>query len=107
MSSPSQRAILHQAQEIAPVRECRRNQLKSARQGCPCVLRLRNAGQPVAAQLDLLQFGIEPATLSNRRDLLRLMQYCSLEMGDDIDPLLRKRLGELVENAVRATWSHG
>jgi AcrR family transcriptional regulator len=41
------------------------------------------------------------ATLSNRQDLVRLMQYCSLEMGDDIDPLLRKHLGELVEVIAR------
>jgi AcrR family transcriptional regulator len=41
------------------------------------------------------------ATLANRQDLLRLMQYCSLEMGEDIDPLLRKHLGELVEVIAR------
>ena len=41
------------------------------------------------------------ATLSNRQDLLRLMQYCSLELGDDIDPLLRRHLGELVEVIAR------
>ncbi len=46
-------------------------------------------------------FELITATLSNRRDLLRLMQYCSLEMGDDIDPLLRKHLGELVEVIAR------
>lgn len=41
------------------------------------------------------------ATLANRQDLLRLMQYCSLEMSEDIDPLLRKHLGELVEVIAR------
>jgi AcrR family transcriptional regulator len=41
------------------------------------------------------------ATLANRQDLLRLMQYCSLEMGEDIDPLLRRHLGELVEVIAR------
>ena len=41
------------------------------------------------------------ATLANRQDLLRLMQYCSLEMGEDIDPLLRKHLGELIEVIAR------
>ena len=46
-------------------------------------------------------FELITATLSNRRDLLRLMQYCSLEMGDNIDPLLRKHLGELVEVIAR------
>jgi AcrR family transcriptional regulator len=46
-------------------------------------------------------FELIVATLSNRQDLLRLMQYCSLEMGDDIDPLLRRHLGELVEVIAR------
>ena len=46
-------------------------------------------------------FELIVATLSNRQDLLRLMQYCSLEMGEDIDPLLRKHLGELVEVIAR------
>jgi AcrR family transcriptional regulator len=46
-------------------------------------------------------FELIAATLSNRQDLLRLMQYCSLELGDDIDPLLRRHLGELVEVIAR------
>jgi len=32
-----------------------------------------------------------------RGDLLRLVQYSTLELGEDIDPMLRKHLGELVE----------
>ena len=46
-------------------------------------------------------FELIAATLSSRQDLVRLMQYCSLEMGEDIDPLLRKHLGELVEVIAR------
>jgi len=46
-------------------------------------------------------FELIAATLKNRQDLLRLMQYSSLEMGDDIDPLLRRHLGELVEVIAR------
>jgi AcrR family transcriptional regulator len=46
-------------------------------------------------------FELIAATLLDRQDLLRLMQYCSLEMGDDIDPLLRRHLGELVEVIAR------
>ena len=46
-------------------------------------------------------FELIAATLQNRQDLLRLMQYCSLELGDDIDPLLRRHLGELVEVIAR------
>lgn len=41
------------------------------------------------------------ATLDNRKDLLRLMQYSSLELGDDIDHMLRRHLGELVEVIAR------
>ena len=46
-------------------------------------------------------FELITATLLGRQDLLRLMQFCSLEMGDDIDPLVRKHLGELVEVIAR------
>ena len=46
-------------------------------------------------------FELIVATLSDRQDLVRLMQYSSLELGDDIDPLLRKHLGELVEVIAR------
>lgn len=46
-------------------------------------------------------FELITATLLNRQDLLRLMQFCSLEMGDDIDPLVRKHLGELIEVIAR------
>ena len=56
----------------------------------------RDAKTALARTFELIR-----ATLSNRQDLLRLMQYCSLEMGDDIDPLLRKHLGELVEVIAR------
>lgn len=46
-------------------------------------------------------FELIAATLSSRQDLVRLMQYSSLELGDDIDPLLRRHLGELVEVIAR------
>jgi AcrR family transcriptional regulator len=46
-------------------------------------------------------FELIVATLQNRQDLVRLMQYSSLELGDDIDPLLRRHLGELVEVIAR------
>jgi AcrR family transcriptional regulator len=42
-------------------------------------------------------FELIAATLLQKPDLLRLMQYSTLELGDDIDPLLRKHLGQLVE----------
>jgi AcrR family transcriptional regulator len=37
------------------------------------------------------------ATLIQKPELLRLMQYSTLELGEDIDPMLRKHLGQLVE----------
>ncbi len=46
-------------------------------------------------------FELIAAMLLNRQDLLRLIQYCSLEMGDEIDPLLRRHLGELVQVVAR------
>ena len=46
-------------------------------------------------------FELIAGTLANRPGLLRLMLYSSLELGDDIDPLLRKHLGELVEVIAR------
>ena len=46
-------------------------------------------------------FELIAAMLLNRQDLLRLIQYCSLEMGEEIDPLLRRHLGEPVEVIAR------
>jgi AcrR family transcriptional regulator len=40
-------------------------------------------------------------TLLQRPELLRLVQYSTLELGEDLDPLLRKHLGELVEVIAR------
>lgn len=42
-------------------------------------------------------FELIAATIMQRQDLLRLVQYSALELGDDIDPLLRKHLGQLIE----------
>jgi AcrR family transcriptional regulator len=46
-------------------------------------------------------FELIAATLAHRPGLLRLMQYSTLELGEDIDPLLRKHLGQLVEVVAR------
>ncbi len=46
-------------------------------------------------------FDLIAATLMQRPELLRLMQYSALELGDDIDPLLRRHLGQLVEVIAR------
>jgi len=52
----------------------------------------QDARTAVARTYDLIA-----ATLLHRKELLRLMQYSTLELGDEIDPLLRRYLGELVE----------
>jgi AcrR family transcriptional regulator len=46
-------------------------------------------------------FELIAATLTERQDLLRLVQYSALELGDDIAPLLRRHLGELIEVIAR------
>ncbi len=55
-----------------------------------------NAKMAVARTFELIA-----ATLTDRQDLLRLVQYSALELGNDIDPLLRKHLGELIEVIAR------
>ena len=42
-------------------------------------------------------FQLIAETLMTKPDLLRLLQFSTLELGEDIDPLLRKHLGQLVE----------
>jgi AcrR family transcriptional regulator len=42
-------------------------------------------------------FELIAETLMSKPELLRLLQFSTLELGEDIDPLLRKHLGQLVE----------
>jgi TetR/AcrR family transcriptional regulator len=42
-------------------------------------------------------FELIASTLMHKPELLRLVQYSTLELGEDIDPMLRKHLGQLVE----------
>jgi AcrR family transcriptional regulator len=42
-------------------------------------------------------FELIAETLLSKPELLRLLQFSTLELGEDIDPLLRKHLGQLVE----------
>jgi AcrR family transcriptional regulator len=46
-------------------------------------------------------FELIAATMMQRPELLRLVQYSALELSDDIDPLLRRHLGQLVEVIAR------
>ena len=46
-------------------------------------------------------FELIAVTMMQRPELLRLVQYSALELGEDIDPLLRRHLGQLVEVIAR------
>ena len=46
-------------------------------------------------------FELIAATLTQRPELLRLMQFSVLELGEDLNPLLRRHLGEFVEVIAR------
>jgi len=46
-------------------------------------------------------FELIATTLQQKPQLLRLLQYSALELSDDLDPLLRRHLGELVEVIAR------
>jgi AcrR family transcriptional regulator len=42
-------------------------------------------------------FELIAATLAHKPELLRLMQYSTLELAEDVDPMVRRHLGQLVE----------
>jgi AcrR family transcriptional regulator len=46
-------------------------------------------------------FELISATMTHRPEMVRLMQYSALELGEDIDPLLRRHLGEFIEVIAR------
>jgi AcrR family transcriptional regulator len=54
-------------------------------------------------------FELIAATLTQKPELLRLMQFSTLELGEDTDPMLRKHLGQLVEVVARylEPWAGG
>jgi AcrR family transcriptional regulator len=55
-----------------------------------------DAGTAIARTSELIA-----AMMMQRPQLLRLLQYSALELGDDIDPLLKRHLGQLVEVIAR------
>jgi AcrR family transcriptional regulator len=55
-----------------------------------------DASKAVARTFDLIA-----ATMMQRPQLVRLVQYSALELSEDIDPLLRRHLGQLVEVIAR------
>ncbi len=46
-------------------------------------------------------FELIVTTLMTRPQLVRLVQFSALELSDDLDPLLRRHLGELIEVVAR------
>ena len=46
-------------------------------------------------------FDLISTTLQQQPQLVRLLQYSALELSDDLDPILRRHLGELVEVLAR------
>ncbi len=54
-----------------------------------------------AKMVMLRAFDLISSTLTHSPELLRLLQYSALELGEDIDPLLKRHLSELVEVVAR------
>jgi hypothetical protein len=46
-------------------------------------------------------FELISATLTHRPEMMRLMQFSALELGEDINPMLRRHLGEFIEVIAR------
>jgi AcrR family transcriptional regulator len=46
-------------------------------------------------------FELISATMTHRPEMVRLMQFSALELGEDINPLLRRHLGEFIEVIAR------
>jgi AcrR family transcriptional regulator len=74
-------------------------ELQQVKLGGDLLARIAEAGDANAVLART--FELISATLLSRPELLRLIQYSVLELGEDLDPLLRKHLSELVEVVVR------
>lgn len=74
-------------------------ELKQVKLGGDLLARIAEASD--ARTVLVRTFELLSATLLGRPELVRLIQYSALELGEDIDPLLRKYLSELVEVVVR------
>src|SRR3569833_315403 len=61
----------------------------------------RQAEAPTVRAALACTFELIATTLQHQPQLLRLLQYSALELSDDLDPLLRRHLGELVEVIAR------
>lgn len=74
-------------------------ELQQVKLGGDLLARIAEATEPGVALART--FELISATMLKRPELLRLIQYSVLELGEELDPLLRKHLSELVEVLVR------
>jgi AcrR family transcriptional regulator len=70
-------------------------ELQQVKLGGDLLARIAEAGD--AKSVLTYTFELISETLLTRPELLRLIQYSALEMGEDLDPLLHKHLSQLVE----------
>jgi AcrR family transcriptional regulator len=78
------------------VLDCELQQVKLSGDMLAVVAEAGDARTAVARTFDLIA-----ATMMQRPVLLRLVQYSALELSEDLDPLLRRHLGQLVEVIAR------
>jgi AcrR family transcriptional regulator len=74
-------------------------ELQQVKLGGDLLMRIAEAGDPKTVLKHTFELISE--TLLTRPELLRLIQYSALEMGQDLDSLVHKHLGQLVEVVAR------
>ena len=74
-------------------------ELQQVKLGGDLLARIAEAGD--AKTVLARTFDLISATLLERPEFLRLVQYSALELGEEFEPLMRKHLSELVEVLVR------
>lgn len=75
------------------------SELQQVQLGGDLLARIAEAGD--AKTVLARTFELLSATLLKRPELLRLVQYSALELGDEFDPLVRRHLSELIEVLAR------
>jgi AcrR family transcriptional regulator len=70
-------------------------ELRQVKLGGDLLTRIAEAGD--AKSVLTFTFELISETLLTRPELLRLIQYSALEMGEDLEPLMHKHLSQLVE----------
>ena len=74
-------------------------ELQQVKLGGDLLARIAEAGD--AKSVLTYTFELISETLLTRPELLRLIQYSALEMGEDLEPLMHKHLSQLVEVVAR------